>query len=314
MKKRIITIILAAGILSSAAALSGCQSDNNAQAPDNTSSSTLTGILSDSQRASLESDAAALNSACKTFYAGVMSGTITPESLNADGTYVSAAPAPGSTVDEKKYAAYNATVLDAMKYSGINFDVSYFGFYAKSNNGQSQGTIVVYDPSNPYLRQLTELTTMQNLFFDTYEVTETSSADSYGSSSQSGGNLLDDILGTTADPESTASTINAASKTFYAGTLSGTITAGDKNADGTTVSAAASRGAAASKRKEAAQNATIKDALAYSGLTDTVTDSNIGNFAYYTSGSNKGTIVVYDASNSDLQQLSLSTKLGDLYT
>lgn len=104
------------------------------------------GIINSASKSSGESDASTLNSACKTFYAGVQSGTITTSSKNADNTAVTKAAAPGAANSVRITAAKNATVKDAATYSGLytgGTDADLADFYVATD-----GTIKYQDPDS----------------------------------------------------------------------------------------------------------------------------------------------------------------------
>lgn len=68
----------------------------------------------DSKTKSMQ-DAVIVDSALKTFYAGVTAGTINSKT----NPEISSLPAPTATVSERKEAAKNATIEDALKYAGL---------------------------------------------------------------------------------------------------------------------------------------------------------------------------------------------------
>lgn len=102
------------------------------------------GSIDSATVASAMTDASATDNACKTFYAGVRSGTIDSNSKNPDGTTVSAAPIRGATDREKMYAAKAATVYDSLLYSGLSntIDVSQMVYLLKNNGTYSKGKIL----------------------------------------------------------------------------------------------------------------------------------------------------------------------------
>ena len=81
------------------------------------------GIINSASESQGASDASTLNSAVKTFYAGVQSGTINKDSKNSDGNDVTCsgkdAPAKGASQSVRQSAADNSTVEEAAKYSGL---------------------------------------------------------------------------------------------------------------------------------------------------------------------------------------------------
>ena len=81
------------------------------------------GIINSASESQGASDASTLNSACKTFYAGLQSGTITDKSKNSDGSEVgTVAPEKGASPSVRQDAAEAAKVEDAAKYSGLYTD------------------------------------------------------------------------------------------------------------------------------------------------------------------------------------------------
>ena len=84
------------------------------------------GIINSASESQGASDASTLNSAVKTFYAGVQSGTINATSKNSDGSDVSCsdqtAPEKGASQSVRQKAADNSTVKEAAKYSGLYTD------------------------------------------------------------------------------------------------------------------------------------------------------------------------------------------------
>ena len=93
--------------------------------------------------AQMQSYASTLNNACKTAYAGVVSGTITDSSKNADGSSCYWAASKSSSVSTRKSAAQNMTVSNAMSYSGVkDIDPSEFVYVSTGTSDYSQGTIL----------------------------------------------------------------------------------------------------------------------------------------------------------------------------
>ena len=80
------------------------------------------GIIDSANKSQLDSDAATIDSACKDYYAGVKSGTITNADNKADG-----AAAPGAITTVRETAADACTVANAMKYAGISEQASKLG-------------------------------------------------------------------------------------------------------------------------------------------------------------------------------------------
>lgn len=70
--------------------------------------------------AQLKSDAATVDNALKTYYAGIIAGAIDSSATEPDGTPISNLPAKGASSSERKAAADAATVGDALKYHGLD--------------------------------------------------------------------------------------------------------------------------------------------------------------------------------------------------
>ena len=86
------------------------------------------GIINSASESQGASDASTLNSAVKTFYAGIQSGTINQASKDSSGDDVTVAgsnanvPEKGASPSVRQDAAEAATVEDAAKYSGLYTD------------------------------------------------------------------------------------------------------------------------------------------------------------------------------------------------
>lgn len=74
------------------------------------------GIINSANTSSAESDAATIDSACKNFYAGVVSGTITEDTK---GNVQATLPDADAATSAKKSAAKALTVQSALEYNGI---------------------------------------------------------------------------------------------------------------------------------------------------------------------------------------------------
>lgn len=130
----------------------------------------VVGIINNANQSAGQSDAASVNNACKTYYAGVRSGTITTASKNADGTSVSAAASAGASDAKKLSAAKAATVADAQKYSGLDVSYDNLCYFTAANSAthNTKGDIVYYDgnsanrPANT--SPLTSSTAMSTLY------------------------------------------------------------------------------------------------------------------------------------------------------
>ena len=83
------------------------------------------GIINSASESQGASDASTLNSACKTFYAGIQSGTINKASKDSSGGDVTVkgsnanVPEKGASQTVRQDAANDAQVQDACAYSGL---------------------------------------------------------------------------------------------------------------------------------------------------------------------------------------------------
>lgn len=127
----------------------------------------VVGIINSANESSGQTNAAAVDNACKTFYAGIKSGSInSTSSKNPDGSSVSVAASKGASDKEKISKAKAAKVSDAQKYSGL--DVSYDNLcYYTANDSTAhkvKGDIVYYDgttlPDDAKTTSLTKDTTL----------------------------------------------------------------------------------------------------------------------------------------------------------
>lgn len=130
----------------------------------------VVGIINNANQSAGQSDAASVNNACKTFYAGVRSGTITTASKNADGTSVTAAASAGASDKVKLSAAKSATVAAAQKYSGLDVSYDNLCYFSSANSAthNTKGDIVYYDGNSANLptgaTALTSSTSMATLY------------------------------------------------------------------------------------------------------------------------------------------------------
>ena len=100
-------------------------------------------IIQSASNSAGESEAASVDSACKTLYSGIKSGSITSDMKFSDGSTISCAAS--------KSAANAATVADAQKYSGLDVPYDNLAFYNADDTSvhQTKGTIIfVEDPSS----------------------------------------------------------------------------------------------------------------------------------------------------------------------
>ena len=75
-------------------------------------------ILGSSSETAERSDAAALNEACRDYYAAVSSGVV--NSTSKGGSTQSPLPPPNAPSSQRKVAAGNATVINACEYAGLD--------------------------------------------------------------------------------------------------------------------------------------------------------------------------------------------------
>lgn len=134
-------------------------------------------VLNEGSEAAGQTNASTVNDACYNFYTLIKTGKITNQSKYPDGKEITVAAAPNSSEKARNTAAKNATVEDALKYSGISLPTKDSGgntvydsfcFYAKEADGYSVGTIQ-YDTSDPLLdtkSELTPKTKLHNLYKD----------------------------------------------------------------------------------------------------------------------------------------------------
>lgn len=95
------------------------------------SSSSLGSVISSANSSSKAADAATISNACKTYYTGVRSGTITSDDYD-DPTL----PSKTATVSERKQAANYATVGDALAYSGLDSLTNQLDQYGYDSSGE----------------------------------------------------------------------------------------------------------------------------------------------------------------------------------
>ena len=101
--------IISAALLAVAITIpfTGCDEGSSAPSPE------VSAIMIQASMSQLDSDSAIIDSACKDYYAGVKSGTITSADSKADG-----AAAPGATTKTRESAADSCTIGNALKYAG----------------------------------------------------------------------------------------------------------------------------------------------------------------------------------------------------
>ncbi len=108
-------------------------------------------IIQSASNSAGESEAASVDSACKTLYSGIKSGSITSDMKFSDGSTISCAASKGASVSAQLSAANAATVADAQKYSGLDVPYDNLAFYNADDTSvhQTKGTIIfVEDPSS----------------------------------------------------------------------------------------------------------------------------------------------------------------------
>ena len=120
------------------------------------------GIINNATRSSLEADAASLSSACKTYYAGIRSGTINSSSTDLYGNKLTSLPDKSASISVRRAAANSATIYDAMQYSGLTFDDDTLSKFALDQ----YNSIVPYESLNgtAVLYSLSSYTTLGELY------------------------------------------------------------------------------------------------------------------------------------------------------
>ena len=134
-------------------------------------------VLNEGSESAGQTNASMVNEACYNFYALIKTGSIDNQTKYPDGSLVSVAAAPNSSEKARTDAAKNATVADALKYSGIDLPTKdnggnkvydSFCFYTDTADGYSAGTIQ-YDTSEPLpdgRSKFTPKTKLHNLYKD----------------------------------------------------------------------------------------------------------------------------------------------------
>lgn len=108
----------------------------------------VVGIINNANESAGQSNAASVDNACKTYYAGVRSGSInTSSDLPGGAGKVSAAAAKGASDKVKLSAAKAATVADAQKYSGLSVSADNLCYYSANDSSVQhvKGDIVYYN-------------------------------------------------------------------------------------------------------------------------------------------------------------------------
>lgn len=108
-----------------------------------------------------DSDAAMVESACKTYYSGIVAGTITSDSEYVNDTVQ--LPSKGASVSERKAAAENATIGGALNYMGIdNISDSSLQYFKVTLDG----VIIASNPNGQVVKQITlsKSTTLGELY------------------------------------------------------------------------------------------------------------------------------------------------------
>ena len=124
------------------------------------------GILTSANQSKKLSDAASIDNACKTYYAGIVAGMITYEDDYSEllNTYDDL-PGKGATASERKRMALEATIGGALDYNGmydtLAYDLSEFGADAEGN------IYYINDPANSskiVVKNLSVNTTLSELY------------------------------------------------------------------------------------------------------------------------------------------------------
>lgn len=107
----------------------------------------VVGIINNANESAGQSNAASVDNACKTYYAGVRSGSINKSSTLPGGGSVTAAADKGASDKLKLSAAKAAKVSDAQKYSGLNVSSDNLCYYSTNDSAAQhvKGDIVYYD-------------------------------------------------------------------------------------------------------------------------------------------------------------------------
>lgn len=108
-------------------------------------------IIQSATNSAGESEAASVDSACKTLYSGIKSGSITSDMKYSDGTPIDCAASKGASVADQLAKARGAKIKDAQKYSGLDVPYDNLAYYTDNDTDahQTVGTIIfVEDPEN----------------------------------------------------------------------------------------------------------------------------------------------------------------------
>ena len=119
------------------------------------------GVIDGANSSSLKADAAMIDFACKELYAGVTSGTINSSSSYIGGLDASLLPASNASAEERRKAAMNLTIYDAIQYTGLTIDESELYQMAVDSNG-SIG--VSEDINNVKMSGISLFTTFKELY------------------------------------------------------------------------------------------------------------------------------------------------------
>lgn len=76
----------------------------------------IVGITNSANESQDFADAATIDNSCKTYYAGIVAGSINSDNFSESCDYL---PGPGATNSEKKEAANHATIEGALRYNGL---------------------------------------------------------------------------------------------------------------------------------------------------------------------------------------------------
>lgn len=126
------------------------------------------GIINSASSSAGESDAATLNSGCKTVYSGVKSGTIVNGDKDAGGTSITWATEKGASATKRTDAAGKVTIKQVQDYNGtaIALDDMYYQEVTNTAKSITAGTIIFNDSGTAPqgTKQVTDNLKMSDLY------------------------------------------------------------------------------------------------------------------------------------------------------
>ncbi len=125
------------------------------------------GIINSANESQTASDAATVDNACKTYFAGIVAGSITNKEMTANGGKVSdTLPAPGASSSDKKTKALACTVKGALEYNGTWASLSgKIGDFGCDADGNIYSVTDAAHSGSLTTRGLTATTTMSQLHY-----------------------------------------------------------------------------------------------------------------------------------------------------